>query len=516
MFNFIMQIEGMAFSDALKTLADRAGVRLKSYDPKLRSEKTRLYEICEKSCQFFEKQLCSSTLGQEAREYLLGRGINEESILQFRVGFAPDTRESLYEFLKNQGYSPAEIFKAGVSIESQTSYSCDRFRGRIMFPIFDLNGQVIGFGGRVFFGKNQAINSELAKYINTPKTLLYDKSRVLYGLDKAKMAIRENDACLLVEGYTDVIASHQAGNKNVVSTSGTALSEYQLDIIRRYTENLVTCFDMDIAGDNATKRGIYIAQNKGFNIKVLTLPEGKDPAEIIPKNKKAWDKAVKSPLSIGEFYFTNAFTRFDKTTPEGIRSISNIVLPFIKKIPSEIERSHWVSRFASELKCSERAIWDDLEKIYIETSQISSDLERQKPANTKTKKLTREDMLVARLLAAIIKDKTLLELFCKNDLKHLSGKFLPADVLIKMKSEKENFSEEERSYLDEINFQEEAFPIFDENVDLKDEVNLCINSLKKMRLQRELYQLQTEMKLGSIDDNILRKFQKVSMELAKL
>lgn len=522
MFNFVMQIEGVEFPDALKTLADRAGVRLKSYDPKIRSEKTRLYEICEKASQFFEKQLGSSSLGQEARDYLLERGINDESVSGFRIGFAPDSRNGLYEFLRDQGYSPAEIFKAGVTIESQSSSYYDRFRGRIIFPIFDLNGQVIGFGGRIFFGKNQVQNAELAKYINTPQTLLYDKSRVLYGLDKAKMAIREQEACVLVEGYTDVIAAHQAGSKNAVATSGTALTEQQLDIIHRYTENLVTAFDMDIAGDNATRRGIDLAQNKGFNIKVLVLPEGKDPAEIIQKNKKTWEKIIKTPLSIGDFYFSSAMARFDKKTPEGIRSITNTILPFIKQLPSEIERSYWVQKLSSELNCSEDSVWSDLSRINVETQRS----DERKAENVEEKKITREDMLYTRLLAAVTKDSTCLELITKSDVARLPKDFMPAVILSKMsikrgsvsggKDGSEEFTGEERAYLDELSFQEEIFPSFSDDVDIKEEVGLCLKTLKRLGLQEELRKLAKDMKSGNMDDKLLQRFQKTSMELVKL
>ena len=159
MFTFIQEIEGVDFKEALKTLADKAGVQLRSYDPKIRSEKARLYEVCEKSCQFFEKQLVSSSLGREAGQYLLDRGISQDSIESFRIGFAPYTRSSLSEYLRAQGYSPTEIFKAGVAIQSSSGYYYDRFKSRIIFPIADLNGQVIGFGGRVFFAKNQTPDS---------------------------------------------------------------------------------------------------------------------------------------------------------------------------------------------------------------------------------------------------------------------------------------------------------------------------------------------------------------------
>ncbi|NCS32765.1 DNA primase, partial [bacterium] len=247
-FGFVKEIENVEFGDALRILAQRAGVELRKYTPeyaKLKTERQRLYEIYELTSLFFEKQLEASSVGKEAKRYLLGRGITEESIKKWRLGYSPDTWQGLSDFLVSKGYTKAEAERAGLSIKDERGSFFDRFRGRIIFPIFDFNSQVIGFGGRVFKEKDK---EEIAKYVNTPNTLLYDKSRVLYGLDRAKLEIRRRDTCVLVEGYTDVIMSHQAGIFNVVATSGTALTLWQLKILKRYSENLILGFDMDVAG----------------------------------------------------------------------------------------------------------------------------------------------------------------------------------------------------------------------------------------------------------------------------
>jgi len=531
MFTFIQDIEGVDFKDALKTLADKAGVQLSSYDPKVRSEKSRLYEICEKSCQFFEKQLVSSSLGQEAFQYLLDRGISKESIEEFRVGFAPYTQNSLLSYLREQGYSPTEIFKAGVTIQSQSGYF-DRFRSRIIFPIFDLSGQTIGFGGRVFFANNQAPDPKLAKYMNTPQTLLYDKSRVLYGLDKAKMKIREQDSCMLVEGYTDVIMAHQAGSENVASVSGTALTEQQLDIVHRYTENLVTLFDMDIAGDTATKRGIDLAQRKGFNVRVVTLPEGKDPAEIIQKSERKWKNAIEKPHSIGDFYFETALSRFDKKTPEGMKEISNVLLPMIKQIPSRIEQSFWVQKLASEFFCGENVIWQDLGHIKIEEprfsrgdSQPTTLVEPQSRSAQTPKAKSKNGMLYERMILIALKDRSCLKGIRKKDLKLFDQKFFAASILLKLQGEKgetisesdfyTNLPSEEKEYLSSLLFQEEIFPTFSEDAELIAEFDACLSSLKRTALQEELRALQHEMKQNKGNSKILEKFNKISIELAK-
>lgn len=512
MFNFIMQIEGCEFKEALQILADKAGVQLKSFDPKIRSEKSRLYEICEKSCQFFEKQLAATSLGQEAKRYLLDRKINEGSISSFRLGFAPNSHNGLGDFLRAQGYSPAEIFKAGVSMHPPR----DRFYNRIMFPIFDLNSQVIGFGGRVFFTKNQVPDKNLAKYINTPQTLLYDKSRVLYGLDKAKLKIRENDNCMLVEGYTDAIMAHQAGSENVAAVSGTALTEQQLDLVRRYTVNLVTCFDMDIAGDTATKRGIEIAQRKGFNIKVVLLPYGKDPAEIIPKNEGAWKKSVAEALSIGDFYFRTSFSKFDKKTAEGMKYISQIILPMIKRFPTQIEQSFWVQKLATEFNCLENIIWQDLEKIpditYVQTASATANSEAASPPLAPRNK---RDMLYERLLVLLMKYPTCVELLDKKDISLFTVEHPLANLFIKTHGAVP-FTYEDKNILDSVMFQNEIFPLLDSSIDPAEEFKICLQNLKQLVLKEQLLTLQLSLKKTPQNKKLLRKFQKASVELAKM
>ena len=329
----------------------------------MRTERQRLSEICELTTKFFEKQLEESKAGKEAKKYLLERGINEESLKKWRIGYAPDVWQGLSDFLNSRGYQKGEIEKAGLGLSSERGSFYDRFRGRIIFPISDLNSQVVGFTGRVFKDKDK---TEVAKYVNTPQTLLYDKSRILYGLDKAKVEIRKKDFCILAEGNTDAIMVSRAGFENVVATSGTALTPFQLKILKRYSDNLLTAFDMDVAGDVATKRGIDLAQLQGFNVKVIILPKDLDPADVVFKNPNDWGKHVKEAKSILDFYFESAFSKFDKDSPEGKREISKILLPVIKRIPNKIVQSHWVGELAKRLRVKEEDIGEELKKVKLE------------------------------------------------------------------------------------------------------------------------------------------------------
>jgi len=247
-FKFIMEIEGIEFKDALRILAKKAGIELKPWDRSLSTKRSRLLKILDLASIFFQKTL-ESDQGKIAQGYLAKRKVNSSVAEEFKLGYAPDAWDKLLSFLKARGYKEQEIFEAGLTVKKgQRSY--DRFRNRLMFPILDVHGNVVGFTGRIL-GKE--IEGQ-GKYVNTPQTLVYDKSRVLYGLSKAKEAIRKQDLCILVEGQVDVIASHQTGVKNVVAVSGSALTLPQINLIKRFTQNIALAFDVDIAGSSATKR----------------------------------------------------------------------------------------------------------------------------------------------------------------------------------------------------------------------------------------------------------------------
>ncbi len=400
-FRFIMEIEGVEFGDALRILARRAGVELKTYRPELKTQRQRLYEICELSCCFFEKQLAGSSTGKRVKEYLLERGLTEKSLKKWRLGYSPDSWQGLSDFLVGKGYQREEIVRAGLAVESEKSKTpYDRFRGRIIFPIFDLNSQVVGFGGRIF--GRELTPSDPAKYINIPNTLIYDKSRILYGLNFAKMAVRKKDNCILTEGFTDVIMAHQAGFSNTIATSGTALTWQQLKILKRYTSNLLTAFDMDVAGDLATKRGIDLAQSQDFEVKVISMPEDADPADIISKNIESWKNLVTKAKEIVSFYFESAVSKFDKTTSQGKKQISKILLPKIKQIPNKILQAHWIQKLSRALIVPEEAIVEELKKI-LKKERASDVLEAETAPPPVPKEKSRKEILEERILSLILR-----------------------------------------------------------------------------------------------------------------
>ncbi len=403
MFEFVKEIESVDFPEALKILAGRAGIELEQYKPKPGESvdvKQRLMAVVELATKFFEKQF-QSTLGKEALAYLYDRGLTEETIKEFRLGFAPDDWEALSQFLLGRGYSEKEIVDAGMAIfrrgrlsgeagvssesasvanevgrvasdsEAPSKYGIyDRFRSRIMFPIFEVNGQVVGFTGRTF--ESPRVNSgevrldqtmsSMAKYVNTPQTLIYDKSRVLYGLSKAKLEIKKADRCILVEGNMDALMSFQAGVRNVVASSGTALTPTHLRLLQRYTKNLGFCFDTDQAGTMATRRGIGLALAQQFNIQVLEIndPECKDPADYVKKYGQQWATVASSAKPVIDYYFDRARSFYNPTSAESKSQIIAAVAPFVKRLPAQVERAHWVAQLASLLRVPESAIAADI------------------------------------------------------------------------------------------------------------------------------------------------------------
>lgn len=377
-FKFVMKIEGLDFPEALRLLAARAGVVLKREDPRVRSERNRLYDICEAAAEIFERSLL---LTAEPKEYLRSRGMNEETVRSFRIGWAPQSWDFMLKTLAQKGFKPDEVEKAGLAVRSEDGNSrYDRFRSRVIFPITDANGRIIGFGGRIFNvgdartvktvqnisnvsnDSNDLNRRTEAKYINTPQTLIYDKSRALYGFDKAKQEIRAKNQVVITEGYMDCVMSHQAGVKNTIAVSGTALTPSQLSVLRRLCDTLVSSFDADAAGDSATKRSLALAAQFEFGRRIALIPSGKDPADMVRGNPEAWRQAVEGARPVIEFYFEKMFRTENPETVEGKRRISQTLLPLMAELADEIEKAHWVSRLSARLVVGEEAVWKELKK----------------------------------------------------------------------------------------------------------------------------------------------------------
>ena len=511
-FDFIMEIEGVEFGDALKMLAQRAGIELERVDPKLKTERTRLYEVCNLANRFFVKQFESKN-GKEMQKYLEERGLKEETIKDWQVGYAPDQWSSLLDFLNSQKYSNEEILKTGLIVKNQQGRHYDRFRNRIIFPIFDINGLVVGFTGRE--NPNNP-DERMGKYINTPNTLIYDKSKLIYGLNKAKLDIRKEDSCILVEGQTDVLMAHQNGFKNIVATSGTALTEYQLKTIKRYTENLATAFDMDNAGQEATKRGVNLAVELGFNTKVISLPENQDPAECFQKNTPLWKKSVKESKSLVEFYLTNALSKNDSTTAEGKKEISKIILPIIKRIPNKIEQSHWIQKTAGSIGVKEDLLLEEIDKISYSPSITQEPIIE----NQFDKKINLEEYILGLVLSCSEeKNQCQMEssqIFNNEDLGQIFKEIKKIkEKKINLNQLKKNLPINLASRVDHLIFKAEAQKEMIEEFEANKEIKFCFNELKKRHLKEKLNQLSLLIKKAENDKDKI-SLGKLSQEFNKL
>src|SRR3989344_4511267 len=509
-FSFIQDIEGVEFPEALRVLATKAGIELdvsarggSAYGGK--DDKAKLFEVCESATKFFEKQFQSNT-GKLALEYLKDRGVTDSTIQEFRLGFAPNDWNALGTFLRNCGYSENEIVEAGLAIKrSDGSGVYDRFRSRIIFPISDLNGQVVGFTGRIF----QSDDKEAAKYINTPQTRIYDKSRILYGLHKAKMDIKQADQCVLVEGNMDALMSHQAGIKNVVASSGTALTPNHLALLHRYTTNLGFCFDTDQAGAIATRRGIGLALSQNFNIKVVEIndKECKDPADLIKKNVGNWSDAVGQAKPVLEFYFDKAKTGFDPDSANSKKSVISVLAPFLKRLTSQVEKAHWLARLAFLLRVKEEAIEDDINtaKDDLEAYDREPVLIKSSTDSVEVKGITATtDLLNETLLSLVMKNP----IFFKDELKKVNPELLDpytAEAIIKLKEINsdniadllKDFRDKNQSYKLEFAYlKSQEFWKDSKDEELKLEFNNLINKLEERHLRTRLEKIGFEIRAG--------------------
>lgn len=358
-FTFVMKMENLEFREALEMLAQKAGVKLERRKSSFAQasedrpdRKSRLFQINSLAAQVFHKILLEHPSGKPALEYLKKRKLTIETIKDFMLGYTPSSKAMLAYF-KKRGFSDSELQAAG---------NPDRFFQRIIFPIKDVLGNTIAFTGRVLDPKQEP------KYLNTPETVIFRKSRVLYNLEKARGEIRISKSVVVVEGQMDVIASFQAGVKNVVATSGTSLTDEHLKILSRYTPNIIFAFDSDTAGLSSAKKAYEMAIVAGFNVKMVHLGEFKDPGEMIAQSPERWGEAVKKATSVIDWYFSLAFGKRqtangEEMTSQQKKEIAREILPIIKKMPDMIEQAHYVGLLAKRLAVPERAIYDALARV---------------------------------------------------------------------------------------------------------------------------------------------------------
>lgn len=356
-FAFVMEMEGLGFRDALTLLAERAGVTLPKYErsePGAEKEnKERLYDALELATKFYEKQLWDGPGKEKILQYLRERGLSDESIKKFRLGYAPSGWRHTADFLTSKGFTAEILEHVGLLLKKENGPGhYDRFRDRILFPIFDILGRVIGYSARVAPGGDES----QAKYINTPETPIYHKSRALYGLYLAKQAMKRLGETVIVEGNMDVIAMHQAGIENTLAVSGTALTGEQLSIMKRYGQQIKLFFDMDGAGQKAARKSAELALLQEFSVSIVAIPSGKDAADMGKENPKQLQEAVVHAIPAPKYFLDAVLAKHDRFTADGKRHIVEGYAELLAAIKNPIERAHWMKVLAQEIGTDERAV----------------------------------------------------------------------------------------------------------------------------------------------------------------
>ncbi|NTV41072.1 MAG: DNA primase [Candidatus Moranbacteria bacterium] len=417
-FTFVQEIESLDFRETLKMLAEKAGVQLEQYQgvPQEKDHKKRILEALELATKFFETQLWKGMGKDKVLGYLNERGISDDSIRNFRLGYAPAGWDNILKFLLTRGFSLEEISKTGLLVQKENgSGFYDRFRDRIMFPIQDVMGVVVGYSARVAPGQDES----QAKYINSPETLVYHKSKALYGLSHAKQNIKQKNFTLLVEGQMDVIACHQAGLQNTVAVSGTALTSDHITILRRYSENITMLFDMDSAGQKATQKSVqlyitYLAElfKKDLIPLIVFLKSGKDAAETAKNNPKDLLDAVSKPLNALEYLLDNIVSKYDKNTSAGRSSIIKEWFEIISNIPNESEMNRgekvfWSKKLAYRIDIEEKFLLDVLKATRSNSDNRRFERNNNEKVSSKSENLNfdRLDIIRETLAGLIISDK---------------------------------------------------------------------------------------------------------------
>ena len=505
---FLMKWENLTFYEALKELADKVNVKLRtvSFEDKLWKKKNRLLSLNALASDYYNYVLFKSRFGEKARSYLKSRSVNQQIAKKFGLGYSPKSWDSLYKFLIKKNFSPEEMFDAGLVIKGRERGFYDRFRGRIIFPIKDSRENIIGFSGR-FTDDTQ----KEAKYINTPETIIYHKRESLYGINLAKEAIRKDNNVYIVEGEFDAMSMYQNNYKNVVAIKGSALTREQLMFLKRFTNRITLTLDADSSGEEAIKRALDDAENLDFEVKIITFDYAKDPDEAVRTDVDKFKQALKKSVSIYDFIINYAQKKFPDTDAFSKKRIGDVVIPFIEKIKNPIVQSYYVKKLASVLDVSESSIFITLRRFKDKIRQKGIIKSSFKKDDTETR-----DKKIQKYILSLI--------FQSKDPYKISEKLFniinPKDFSIpsfeKISELFLQYKENNRSGFNTSKFllflKPELKAVFDElflyatyEADFE-EVNLSrlFYEIKKYALKREISKIMSEKKQTSEADKILK------------
>lgn len=400
-FTFLMKYENLEFGEALRVLAEKAGVELKKVSPQEYKYIGLLYELNELAKKFFISELENN---KKAFEYILSRGLKPETISEFEIGFAPDLNDGLSIHLINSGYSPDDIIRAGLAIKNEKGRVFDRFRGRIMFPIHNHLGKVVGFTGRIL---PEFEKEDVGKYINSPETPIFKKSKILYGFWKSKNFIREKNSAFLVEGQMDFLASWQAGIKNTVASSGTALTEDHLSALRKLTDKLIITFDNDKAGQEAGEKAIDMALKFDFDVKIVMFQDFKDPAEAALAGEKNLLNAIEKAMPAPEFYFQKYLKQEESNWSKDKLKNIQTVLQKLLNIESPVERNFWIKKLSEITSIDEKVLIEEAQKLIKKVKIVSRVDSKENNNQIYSKKFNRWELLSQEFIIALLGKESL-------------------------------------------------------------------------------------------------------------
>ncbi len=517
-FSFVEKIENLDFVSVLKMLAERAGVELKKQVGQSSDKRQRMFDVMELATRFYHEILMNQSAGKKAKEYLEKRGVQKKTMQTFQVGYAPKQWDVLQNFLRARGYSPQEMLAAGLVGESRKSTLYDRFRGRIIFPINDLQGRVVAFGGRIVPWHE---TGEEGKYVNSPETKLYEKRRIVYNLERAKQFLRHGTPCLVVEGYMDVVMVEQAGISNVVASSGTAFTEEQVQQLKRFTQQLHFSFDADAAGTKAAIAATEVALTAGMRVATVLLPAGKDPADVALHEPEKLSEYLEKPKSL----VSMLMRRFEKVKDGGEKEkYLQELLPLVAKIDNPVYQGEMVQELATVLHVPEAHIVNQLQQVTVGVKVDSSFSEEQSEKVIVSPDRHLMGLLVAspvvrKELFSELEECFIVEEEAKTLYKVMHGlakkgkKFMSmtADELLKyVPSELVSYSEGARLMSEER--------IANSSEGSEQEGRLLLRALKKRYFKSRLQQLQGDILRGKKQEQekALREFKKVTQELAQV
>lgn len=393
---FLMKWENITFYEALKELAQKTGVKLDNIDfeDQAWKKRERLFAINNLACDFYHYILLSHAIGKKCLDYLAKRALNEKLIKTFRLGYSPSSWDSLLKFLKKKGYSYEDCYEAGLAVKSERGSFYDRFRSRLVFPLKDPRGNILGFSGRILESVGQA------KYVNTPETSIYHKRETLFGIYEAKDAIKKNDSALIVEGEFDMISCFANGIANTVAVKGSAVSREQLNLIKRYTKKIILALDADFSGDETAKKAFLDGENLDMEISVAAFSGGKDPDESLKKNPGEFKKSVANPIPIYDFIIKLAKNKYPDEDAMSKKHIGDEVMPFLINIQNPIVKSYYIKKLASVLSVDQQAVENLLQKEFKKRRNKIIHLQNIKP----TKSKDRLDLIQKYILSLVLQN----------------------------------------------------------------------------------------------------------------